>query len=303
MTAPPASLAPRFPMRIWVYFWLVSLIWGATWLVIKYQVEEVPASWAATWRFLVAGVVMFGYCLAARKTLRLSPAEHRLAALMGLMQFVLNFNFVYRAEEHVTSGLVALTFALLVVPNALFSRLFLGTRVGWQFMLGGVIAIVGVGMMFGRDILQSGTAGDEVALGLGLSLAALVSVSIANVLGASPRGRAQPLEGSIAWSMLYGTVINIAVAFVLAGPPVMVWTPGYLAGLAYLAVIGSAVAFLLYYQMIRAMGAGRAAYSAVVIPIVAMAISTVFEGYVWSGLAIIGATLALTGLVVALRAR
>uniref|UniRef100_UPI003F6E52F3 DMT family transporter n=1 Tax=Polymorphobacter sp. TaxID=1909290 RepID=UPI003F6E52F3 len=281
----------------------VSLIWGATWLIIKYQVEEVPPSWSATWRFLVAGVVLFAYCLATGKRLRMSPAGHGFAALMGLMQFVLNFNFVYRAEEHVTSGLVALTFALLVVPNALFSWLFLGTRVSGQFVLGSAMGIAGVGAMFGRDIVQSGTAGDEVLLGLGLSLAALLSVSVANVLAASVRGRAQPLEGGIAWSMFYGTLMNIAIAWLLAGPPVMAWTPGYMGGLMYLSVAGSAVAFLLYYQMIRAMGAGRAAYSAVLIPIVALALSTLFEGYVWSGLAITGAALAICGLMVALRSR
>jgi drug/metabolite transporter (DMT)-like permease len=290
-------------LRLWFSFALLSLIWGATWLVIKHQLEEVPATWSVSWRFLAAGLVMFGYCLVSGKRLRLGPGGHVFAIMVGFTQYVLNFNFVYHAEEHVTSGLVALTFALLIVPNALLSRLFLGTPITRQFLVGGLIGILGVGAMFGRDIVQPGGVSREVAIGLGLALGGLISVSVANVLTASPQGRAQPLEAGIAWSMLYGTLMNSVFAWMLDGPPVFSFTASYLSGLAYLAIIGSAVAFILYYNLIRAMGAGPAAYTAVVVPMVAMLLSTLFEGYVWSPLAMAGAVLALIGLVVALRSR
>jgi len=290
-------------LRLWLSFALLSFIWGATWLVIKNQLGDVPASWSVTWRFLLAGVIMFAFCALSGKPLRLGPGGHGFAMLIGLTQYVLNFNFVYHAEEHVTSGLVALTFALLIVPNALLSRIFLGTPITRQFLLGGLLGLVGVGAMFGRDVLQPGGAGGEVLFGLALALGGLVSVSVANVLTASPKGRAQPLEAGIAWSMLYGTLMNAAFAWLLDGPPVFSLAPGYLAGLVYLSVAGSAVAFILYYRLIRAMGAGPAAYTAVVVPMVAMLLSTAFEGYVWSLLAIVGAALAIIGLVIALRSR
>lgn len=306
-TAPPLSSASVAPdgmsLRLWAKFVIISMIWGTTWIVIKNQLGEVPAAWSVTWRFLLAGVAMFGLCLFMGKRLRLGPGGHVFAMLMGLTQFMLNFNFVYRAEEHITSGLVALTFALLVVPNALLSRIFLGVSVSRQFLLGSALGIVGVGAMFARDILQSGGGGQEIWLGLGLAVGGLFSVSVANVLTASKRGRAQPLEAGIAWSMLYGTLMNAGVAYAMDGPPVISLAPGYLAGLAYLAILGSALAFIFYYELIRAIGAGRAAYTAVIVPLLAIIVSTIFEGYIWSPLAVAGAIMALAGLVIALRGR
>lgn len=308
MTTQPFTSAPApqdgMTLGLWVKFAIISLIWGTTWIVIKNQLGDVPASWSVTWRFMLAGAVMFGLCLFMGKRLRLGPGGHGFAMLMGLTQFVLNFNFVYSAEEHVTSGLVALTFALLVVPNALLSRIFLGVTVSRQFLLGSTLGIIGVGAMFARDIMQSGgSGGQDVWLGLGLAVGGLFSVSAANVLTASKRGRAQPLEAGIAWSMFYGTIMNAGLAFAMDGPPVISLQPGYLAGLAYLAILGSALAFIFYYQLIRAIGAGRAAYTAVIVPLLAIMVSTVFEGYIWSPLAAAGALLALLGLVIALKGR
>lgn len=293
----------RFTPRLWLFFACVTMIWGSTWLVIKYQLGTVPPSWSVTWRFLVAGVIILGYCLATKRNLRLSLAGHGFAALLGLMQFSLNFNLVYRAEAHVTSGLVALTFALLVLPNALFSWLVLGTRVSRRFLLGSFMGIVGVVAMCWTDISRSGAAGDEVLLGLGLAVAGVLAASVANVMQATPQGRAQPLEGGLAWSMLYGTVMNATLAWAVSGPPSIKLELGYLAGVLYLAGAASALAFVLYYQLIREVGAGKAAYSGVLVPLVALALSTVFEGFQWTWVAAAGALLALAGLVVALRSR
>jgi drug/metabolite transporter (DMT)-like permease len=295
-----SAAAGRFTPRLWLYFATVTMIWGSTWLVIKYQLGEVPPSWSVTWRFLVAGVLLFGFCLATGRQLRLTARQHGFAALVGLAQFMLNFNFVYRAEEHVASGLVALTFALLIIPNSLFSWALFGQRVSARFMLGSAMGILGVVMMVWTDLAKPG---GEVALGLGLAVAGVLAASVANVMQASPQGRAMPLEGGLAWSMLYGTAMNAAVAIVLSGPPVVLWDLGYLAGVLYLAAAASAVAFILYFTVLREVGAGKAAYSGVLVPLVALGLSTLFEGFVWSGLAVAGAVLTLGGLIVALRAR
>jgi drug/metabolite transporter (DMT)-like permease len=283
-----------------LYFAAITLIWGSTWLVITTQLGTVPASWSVAWRFLLGGVVMTGVCLATGKSLRLNGRGHLFALLIALMQFALNFNLVYRAEQHVTSGLVALSFALLIVPNTLLAAVFLGQHFTRRFAIGSLIGITGVGMMFARDL---GANGSEAMLGLGLAIGGVLCASIGNVLQATPTGRAQPLEGGLAWSMLYGGAMNAAIAWGVAGPPVIDWSPAYLAGLAYLAVVASALAFSLYYVLIREIGPGKAAYSGVIVPLVAMALSTVFEAYVWSPLAVAGGVLAMVGLVVALRSR
>jgi drug/metabolite transporter (DMT)-like permease len=295
--------SPRSPLRIAISFGIITLIWGSTWLVIKTQLGVVPASWSVTWRFLLAGVVMAAVCLATGKPLRLTRQGHLFALAIGLLQFSLNFNLVYRAEEHLASGLVALTFALLIIPNAVLSAIFLGSRITLRFAIGSLLGIAGLVLVFAHDLLAPGADGGEIGLGLVLAVAAVLCAGVANVCQATQIGRQQPLEPGLAFAMAYGTIINAAVAWTLTGPPVFDVSPGYIAGVAYLGIIASALAFSLYYTLIREIGAGKAAYTSVIIPLVAMALSTAFEGYRWSALAVAGAVLALAGLVVALRSR
>ena len=297
--APP----PRLPVRTMISFAVITLIWGSTWLIIKSQLGVVPPSWSVTWRFLLAGLVMVGVCLVMGKSLRIDARGHVFAIAVGLMQFCLNFNLVYRAEEHLASGLVALSFALLIIPNATLSALFLGTPVTRRFAIGSGLGIAGLTLVFARDLLAPGANSGEIGIGMALAIAAVMCAGVANVMQASATGRAQPLEGGLAWAMFYGTVINAAVAWVRSGPPVFDPSPAYIAGIAYLGIVASAVAFSLYYARIREIGAGKAAYTSVIIPLVAMGLSTAFEGYRWSALAGAGAALAIVGLMVALRSR
>ena len=301
--AAPAATPGQFTPRLAIYFVIITLIWGSTWLVIKTQLGVVPPSWSVAWRFLLGGSVMLVVCLTTGRSLAIGWRGHLFAVSVAVMQFVLNFNLVYRAEQHLPSGLVALSFALLLVPNALLSGIFLGQRTTLRFAIGSLIGLIGVGMMVARDLVMPGADSAAILLGLALAFGGVLSASVANVMQASPLGRSLPLEGGLAWSMAYGGVFNAIVAWVLAGPPVIDWSPAYLAGLVYLGIVASAVAFTLYYALIRGLGAGRAAYSGVVVPVVAMALSTVFEAYVWTPLAVAGGALAMLGLVVALRSR
>ncbi len=297
------SQTSRLTPRLLLALAIITLIWGSTWLVIKTQLGLVPPSWSVAYRFLIGGGAMLLLCALTGRSLRLDAAGHGFALVIAVTQFVLNFNLVYRAEQHVTSGLVALCFALLVVPNAVLAAIFLGQRIGWRFAIGAAMGIAGVALLTVHDLFDTAVPQRETIEGLALTFAGVLSASIANVLQASPAGRRLPLEGGLAWAMAYGGVLNAAVALVLVGPPVVEWTWGYGAGLLYLGLIASALAFSLYYALIRAVGPGTAAYSGVLVPLVAMSLSTVFEGYRWTWIAAAGGVLALAGLVVALRSR
>jgi drug/metabolite transporter (DMT)-like permease len=289
--------------RVLIPFVVVTLIWGATWIVIKDQLGIVPPSWSVTYRFLVAGIVMFIVAVVTRVPIMLGRDGLGFAALFGVAQFVFNFNFVYRAEHYVTSGLVAVVFALLFVPNAVLGAIVLKQPISRPFLLGSLMAIIGIGLLFVHEARGDERDMGSTLMGIGFTLAGVMSASIANILQATQRARALPMPSLLAWGMLFGTIVNAAFAWITVGPPVIDMRPGYFLGIAYLGVVGSALAFTLYFGMIRLIGPAKAAYSSVTIPIVAMLISTWFEGYEWSALAVAGCVVALGGLVVALSAR
>ena len=296
-----ATTEGRFTPLAWFAFIVCTLIWGSTWFVIRTQLGEVPPSWSVTWRFALGAAVMFGLCLVRGKSLRLTGRQHGFALLVAVSQFVLNFNLVYRSEQYLASGLVSLTFAFLLVTNTTLSAIFLGQRVTGRFMIGSAIGLAGVALLFAPDLGKPG--GEQMGLGLALAFGGVISASVANVLQATPQGRAMPLEAGIAWAMAWGALIDGAVAWGISGPPVISTAPVYLAGLAYLGIAASAVAFNLYYILIRTVGAGPAAWNGVAVPVVAMALSTLLEGYQWTLTAVAGIALALIGLVIALKAK
>lgn len=295
--------ASLFQPRVLFPFLLVTCIWGSTWLVIRDQLGTVPAPWSVTYRFAIACTAMFAYARWTGASLRIGREGHVLALLFGIPQFHLNFNFVYAAEHHITSGLVAVVFALLLVPNSAFGWLFLKQRMTGGFILGSLIAIAGVALLFVQELRVSDAASGEVMIGIGLALLAVLSASVSNVMQAAERMRLRPISAMLAWGMFYGVLCDAATAFILHGPPVVEARAGYWAGLVYLGLCASAIAFTFYFGILRAIGPARAAYSSVLIPIIAMALSTAFEGYVWSLLAVAGGILTLIGLVIALRSR
>ena len=301
MTGTPA--ATIMSPRVLIPFVIITLIWGSTWIVIKDQLGTVPPTWSVTYRFIIAGTVMFAYAAWKGFPLRIGRKGHLLAAGFGIPQFCLNFNFVYAAEHYITSGLVAVVFALLLVPNTALGWLFLKHRITARFLVGSAIATVGVGLLFVQEMRSTSFDAGTVLIGIGLTLLGVLSASVSNVMQAGEGLRARPIASMLAWGMAYGVLCNAAVAWALHGAPTIEMRPAYWAGLVYLGLLASAIAFTLYFGIIRAIGPARAAYSSVLIPIIAMALSTIFEDYHWSTLAVAGGILALAGLVIALKSR
>jgi len=298
-TDPPhALLRPR----VAVPFLTISLIWGSTWFVITGQIDGVPAAWSVAWRFVLATVGMFALAFATGNRAAMPNKAHLLALAIGFTQFCGNYNLVYQAELHLTSGIVAVMVGMMIVPNAVLGRVVLGQPITARFLLGSTIALGGLALLLVNEARASAIGGN-VVLGIWLALGAMVSASISNVIQAGATGRQVPLFTLIAWSMLYGTLIDVAAAALTSGPPVLPIARDYWLGTAYLAFAGSVVTFPLYYRLIREIGAGRAAYHNVLVVIVAMLLSTLLEGYRWSELAIAGAALSMLGLVIALRAK
>lgn len=286
-----------------VPFILVTLIWSSTWIVIRDQIGSVPASWSVCYRFLLAGIAMAIFARLRRVPLSLGGAGIAFAAAIGVTQFVLNFNFVYRAEYHLTSGVVAVIYAMLLIPNSILAYLFFRQPVSRAFIGGSVVAVAGIVLMLLHEYRAAAVQPDKVLLGAAFSLAGLFSASAANVMQGTEIARRLPMVAVLAWAMLIGAALDAALAWATTGPPVFDLRPGYLLGVAWLGIAGSVVTFPLYFTLIQRIGAGRAAYTSVLIPVIAMLISTVAEGYRWSTLALAGALLSVAGMAIALRAK
>lgn len=301
-TSAPSMLSPK----VLVPFMLTGTIWGSTWFVITGQIADVPAAWGVFFRFMLATPALFAVAMLMGNRLRLTRAEHVLALGVGIAQFSGNFLFVYHAEQYITSGIVAVMFALLMVPNALFARLFIGERVQGGFLGGSLVAIAGVSLLLVHEWNAAplvGPRGTNVGLGIMLAVGGMLAASIANVVQANPTGRGVPMVSLLSWAMLYGTVFDLGFALVTQGPPQVPTGWQFWAGTAYLAIIGSVVTFPLHYNLVREIGAGKTAYNGIVTVCVAMLLSTLFEGFKWNALSASGMALALLGMGLALRAR
>ena len=281
-------------------FIIFTSIWGSTWIVIRDQLGVVPAQWSVAYRFLLAAAAMALLARIKGHKLRLAPGGLRVAAILGALQFCTNFNAVYLAERHITSGLVATVFALLLIPNSLFAWAYLGQRPGLRFLASAAIAVAGMALLFLHELHDNPAHSSEILLGIGLTLIGMLGASASNVFQAREESQRHPLSVLLAYAMAIGAVIDAVIALILTGPPVFDPRPAYWFGLAYLAIFASALAFSLYFPVVRKIGPGKAAYSSVLVPIIAMALSTAFEGYRWTVLAAAGAGLALAGMLLAL---
>jgi len=306
MTATPPQTAPAPPAAleagVIVPFVVVVLIWSSSWYVIKDQVGLAPLGWTVVARFAIAAAAMGLLALVRGESLRLAPAGLRVAALVGLTQFCLNFQFVYRAEVSLTSGVMALMMALMTIPTALLARAIFKTPLDRRFVAGSAVALGGIGLLLLNEY-RAAPPSAMVGAGLAYGTAALLAAAVAGVVQLSRAAREAALVPMLFWAMTIGTVLDIGFALADSGLPPAAVPARFWGGAVYLGIVCSVVPFPLYFGLIRRIGAGRATYTNVAIPVLAMGISTVLEDYHWTALAVAGAVLAMIGLVVVMGSR
>ena len=260
------------------------------------QVGPVPVLVSVFYRFAVAAVVLVAALAATGRLERPALRHQPFLAAQALCLFSCNFLCFYNAEAYVTSGLVSVIFSLATIYNAVNARLFFGDRITGRTILAALLGAGGLVLLFGRSLwidLDPGTL-----KGIGLAALGTLFFSLGNMV--SRRNSAAGLSPvtSNAWGMTYGAIF-LVVLIAVTGTPVVAPPDGrYLAALLYLAVFGSVIAFTTYLELVARIGSSRAAYATVLFPIVALAISTVFEGYRWTTLGILGVTMCLAGNVV-----
>jgi drug/metabolite transporter (DMT)-like permease len=269
-------------------------IWGSTWLVITFQLGKVPPAVSIVYRFALAGLVLLAWARLKSLRLRFSPEDHLWMALQGALLFGVNYLCVYLAETEITSGLVAVVFSLLVVLNIVGARIFFGTPLKSSTLLGAVLGIAGVALVFLPE-LSRGTGSGDSALGVALAIGGAFTASLGNIVAYRNHGRGLPVVQMNAFGMLYGALLVALFALVSRQTFLFEWSPRYILSLAYLTLFGSILAFGAFLVLLGKIGADRAGYVTVAIPIVALLLSSLFEGLRWHATLVIGILLCLAG--------
>ena len=270
------------------------LIWGSTWFAIKFQLGVVAAEVSLVYRFGSAAAILLLYCLASRRQLRFSAGQHGFIALQGLFLFSGNYLVFYWATGLLTSGIVALMFSTVILMNIVNGALFLRSRVRPRVIVGAIFGIAGIAAIFWSEISGVGDNADTWR-GLWMCLLATWFASLGNIISARNQRDAMPVIETNAWGMAYGSLIMTIYALFSGVPFNYDPTLAYSASLLYLSVFGSILAFGSYLTLVGRIGADKAAYAAVLFPVIALGLSTVFEDYQWTLRALFGFLLVLLG--------
>jgi drug/metabolite transporter (DMT)-like permease len=278
------------------------LIWGSTWFAIKFQLGVVAAEVSLVYRFALAAAILLVFCLLTRRSLKYTLEQHAFIALQGLFLFSSNYLIFYWATELLTSGIVALMFSTVILMNIVNGALFIGTRVSPRVIVGAGFGIAGIAAIFWSEL---GLVENNAATwrGLWMCLLATWFASLGNIISARNQGRGIPVVQSNAWGMAYGASIMLVYALVGGVSFDYDPAPAYSVSLLYLSVFGSILAFGSYLTLIGRIGADRAAYAAVLFPVIALGLSTLFEDYQWTARAVFGFTLVLLGNYIVLTKR
>ena len=283
-----------------VLYLTAVLIWGSTWLAIKFQLGSVAPAVSVSWRFGAAAVLLFAYARWRRLPLAFRPGAHAWLALQGVLLFGVNYLLVYLSERTLPSGIVAVIFSAAVLFNLVGARICFGTRIPRTALAGALLGVAGVALVFSPQIASLSASG-PVLWGALLALTATALASTGNLVASRNQRAGMPVLSSTAWAMWYGAVA-IALLVLLGGQSLAIeWSVTYVASFAYLTVFGSVIAFTAYLTLMQRVGPGKAGYANVAIPVVALCLSTIFEQLHWRPLMLVGALLCLCGNVLVLR--
>lgn len=290
-----------------VLFIIASLIWGSTFWAITLQLGHVAPAVSVAFRFFLAAAALFAICLVRRDSLRLPWRTHRWMALQGGLTFCISYICTYESEQHIVSGLVAVMFALMVFWTPIWSRIFFGTEVKGRTWACGAVATVGVTLLFWHSIgaawieLQGSGDGHFLA-GVVLALAATMAASAGSIVVSKVKEQCSNLPVTMAWSMLWGASMVAVWSLANGDALILPDSASYWAGLFYLSIFGSVIAFFAYFTLINRIGANKAVYIGVVTPVLSVLLSILLEDYRPGPLEFLGMVLCLASVAWAVRA-
>lgn len=286
-------------------YFITALIWGSTWLAIHWQLGDVSPYWSVTYRMIIAAGLLFSICVLSGKSLRFTKQQHLATFTQAVLLFSTNYLLYYIGCQYLMSGLVAVSYACISIMNIMLCRLFFKTPMQLPVIIGAIIGLCGLGVVFSDQFeiilhLQHGPA-HLLIRGLVICLLATLLASLGNIVFVYNQRFKMPILQSNAYGILYGALILMVIAIVSRAPLSFDTQPRYWLSLLYLAVFGTVVAFGSYLQLIQRIGAERAAYAFVVLPIVALILSSLFEGFHWTIHTFLGLAMVIIGNILVIK--
>jgi len=276
---------------------LMIFVWGFSWIAIKWQQGSVAMEVSILYRFVFAALVMFVIGKVFNKLQKVTLSDQKYFALQGCCLFCCNFLFFYSSTAYIASGLTAVIMATAPIFNAIHGRFFYGTKTNKNFWPGVIVGLTGIASLFAGDLLKTDWS-QEVFIGLFYALAGTWCFSMGNMISIrNTKNTIQPFTAT-SYAMIYGCITLLIIVLFKGLSFEIALNTRYLASLAYLAIPATVIGFTVYLLLVDRIGANSAAYLLVVTPIVALIISSVFEGYQWTALSTLGLLCVVLGNVI-----
>jgi drug/metabolite transporter (DMT)-like permease len=282
-----------------VLFAICTLIWGSTWIAITYQIGHTAETLAVAWRYTLAALCLGLFCMVRGLPFKLPLHIHIKMAGVGFFLYCLNYTLLYMAQAHIISALLALMSSSIIYFNVVLRRWWLKQPIRLEVVVGATFGLAGIICLF---VPEFSKVSMDAALAAGLSIAfvSFFSASIGNVISERILTLGTPVIQMNFYAMSYAMVMLYVTAWFTNDILVIPTAPEFYLSLLYLAIFGSVLAFGSYMKLLKQIGADKAAYVVLVYPIVALVISTFFEGYTWSWLSVLGVAVVLVGNAIAM---
>ncbi len=282
-------------LRTWQVFLACVAVWGTTWHAITWQLADLGPEFGVAVRFGLAGALLLALAVSRGESLRFSVHTHLVLAVQGIFLYGVSYICVYRAEQHVASGLVAVGYSaspLLVGAGAAW---LFGAPISRRFTVGGVLGVVGIALVFWPEIVRPARPGNDGALGATFTAGAVLLSTVGALVSSRNRGRGLALVPAMGAGMIYGAVAALVVTAISDAR--IGWPASWQswAALGWLAVAGSIVAFAAFLTLQERLGAGPAGTVGVMVPMVALVVSVGLEGFRPQPATFVGAAIALLG--------
>ena len=283
-------------MNNFILFGITLFCWSPTWYVIKFQLGYVDPLVSVFYRFLAASIIIFIYLIIKNKKLRFSLNHHIWFLLFGICLYSLNYVFFYLSNTYLISAFPAVVFSTVVIMNIIGEAFYFKKKPSLKTLIGATIGMIGIIIIFNDEIFNFSLS-NGIHVGLFLALLGTFSASTGNMIYQRNLNNNFPLIQTLAYAMLYGSLITLLITQLKGTELLFEYNFSYIASLTYLSIVGSIFAFIFYLKLLEKVGAGRAGYVGVVMPVLALLISTIFENLMWQTDLIIGLPILIIGAV------